>query len=1113
MRKIFLILLTLIACTWGLKAQTTTYRGTVLDALNNEPLIGATIMPVGGGQGTAADIDGKFTLTVPSSVKKATVSYVGYKSQTVDLTKDMTIFLESSSTSLDEMVVVAYGTANKESLTGSVAVVGAKDIEDRPVTSVTAALEGNAPGVRVNNSVGFPGSSPEIRIRGFNSISGSNSPLYVVDGVPYDGSISDINPADIESMSVLKDAASSALYGNKGANGVVLITTKRAKSSGHVEINLSIREGVYERGLPFYDRLGANDFMQTMFTGLVNGYVSKTPGASLQDGINFYRRNFFTMAQSNVYGDELSAADLFDENGRFMPGFNPLPGYNDLDWWKIISRKGFRQEYNINAAAATEKFSVFASAGYLKENGYVLQTDFERFAGRINAEFQPVSYFKAGLNLNATYSDNSYSITSKADEGYTTNPFLVMNIAPIFPYYLHDTTTGAILRNEDGSPIWNTNSYLGNRGDNVAWSMRLDKTNSSAVVVDASLFGTVYIPYGFELTVRGNMHRDKTTSMNYMNNETGAAQGFGMLQNSTGTYKNHTFMQTLYWSHEYGNHHIDALLDHENYQFSQDVYNVSAINQLLPGIYALGNFAENQGYSQSIVSLRSESYLGRARYNYDQKYFGEVSIRRDGSSYFEKDIRWGTFWSVGGSWIISKEKFMWNLNWLNYLKLRAAYGSVGNDASAGAYAYYTLYDMLKYGNVNSLIPVSLASDNLKWEATKTFDVALEGSLFNDRFNFTVGYFNKRNSDLIFAVTRPLSGGTIADSGSNPTVLANIGTMQNIGWELQFGVDIIRNRDFQWNFSVDATFLKNKIVKLPNNQDQPGNGWFMGHSLYEMYNIDWAGVDMVTGQSLYEIDPNSPQLWYYDTDGTRKMNESQFTEYLINAASEDALYYMDGKFYTTTPAFATPKLLGTSLPTVDGSFSTNLSWKGINLGIMFTYGLGGKVYDTNYMGLMSVGTEPTALHKDVLKSWTQAPAGMPTQHEIQNVTYTSPYTTGTDGQPAYVTLPAYIVSNGEVDKNAIPQLNTDRTANNNFGSSRWLTSADYLVLKNLNLSYDLPKKWINAMKLQNINLGFSVDNLFTVTKRKGMNPQYGFNGSQGNYYVPARVFSFQLNVKF
>ena len=1099
MRKLFLIFMTLMACTFGLQAQMRTIRGTIVDAATGEPLIGATIMPIGGGQGAAADYDGNFTLNVPSNVTKAKVTYVGYQPQTVDLQNGMTVKLESSSTALDEMVVVAYGTATKESLTGSVAVVGAKEIEDRPVSSVTAALEGNAPGVRVNNSVGYPGSAPEIRIRGFNSINGSNAPLYVVDGVPYDGSISDLNPQDIESMSVLKDAASSALYGNKGANGVILITTKRAKQSGHVEVNLSVREGMYNRGLPFYDRLSPNEYMQVLFNGLVNGEVTKGK-LTKEQAIAQYRENFFNSDRVNLWG--LPSNELFNEYGQFVGGAY-LPGYTDLDWWDAVSQNGFRQEYNLNAAAATDKFSVFASVGYLKENGYMLQTDFERYSGRLNAEFQPVSYFRTGINLNANYTSGNFSLTGKNQTGYSNDPFMVMTKAAFYPYYAHDMETGEILRDENGQPIWNTASYLNN--DNVAYSMRLDKRESQSVVVDATMFGTAILPYGFELTVRGNIHRDKTTSTEYTNNIIGSGIIYnGMLNQGTGSYNNSTFMQTLNWTHDYGDNHIDVLLDHENYQYSTDSYSVVKVDQLLPGMYLLDNFQTDYNSGQSKGKLASESYLGRVRYDYNQQYFFEASLRRDGSSYFERDKRWGTFWSVGGSWIISKEKFMQDLKWLNYLKLRAAYGSVGNDASAGAYSYYNLYQMINYGPNNSLIPIQLASDDLKWEATKTFDVGLEGSLFNDRFNFSVGYFNKRNSDLIFAVPQSLSSGTLADTGASPTILANIGTMQNIGWELSFGVDIIRNQDFQWNFTVDATFLKNKIIKLPNNQDQPGYGWFMGKSIYEKYMLAWAGVDQITGQSLYEMDPESPMFWYYDTNGVKQMDENSFLTNLQNAANENALYMIDGKYYTTSPSYGTAKIFGSALPVVDGSFGTTLSWKGINLGMLFTYGLGGKLTDSNYMRLMTVSSQPEAAHKDLLKAWTEAPAGSE-PHQLIQTEYTAK-----NGE--VYNFPAYQASMSDVDPNGIPQVNTDRSANNNYSSSRWLTSASYLVFKNLNVSYNLPQKWVNAMKLQNISLGFSVDNLFTAAKRKGVNPQYGWNGTQGYYYVPARVFSFQLNVK-
>lgn len=1071
--------MTLVACTWSLAAQTRTYHGTVLDAANNEPLIGATIMPIGGGQGAAADLDGNFTLTVPANVKKAKVSYVGYTTQTVDLSDGMKVMLSSTDSSLDELVVVAYGTANKESLTGSVAVVGAKEIEDRPVTSVTAALEGNAPGVQVNNSVGQPGSSPDIRIRGFNSINGSNSPLYVVDGIPYSGSIADLNPADIESMSVLKDAASSALYGNRGANGVILITTKKAKNAGKVDVTLQVRQGMYNRGLPFYDRLDPNDWMQATFDAQVNGAYSTGTYATYQDAIDFYREKYVTQfANNNIYG--VPNNELFDSNGKFIPR-DYLAGYaDDLDWWKAVSRSGYRQEYNVNAAAATDKFNIFASVGYLKENGYMLQTDFERFNARLNANFQPVDYFRFGVNLAATAQESE---TGSGTEGsdLTSNPFLTMFTAPIYPYYAHNVNTGEVIYGADGQPVWNTATYL--NGENVAWGMRLDKSNYSATVVDGTIYGTAVIPYGFELTVRGSIHRDKTTSMTYMNNVVGSGKDLGILSEGVGKYNSHQFMQTLTWDHNYGDHHVDALLDHENYQYDTDAFGVTVRDQLFPDMYTLGNFNSVDTPSQSKGMLRTESYLGRVRYNYDQKYFGEFSLRRDGTSRFARDTRWGNFWSVGGSWVISKEKFMMNLPWVDYLKLRAAYGSVGNDASAGAYSYYSLYGFLIYDGYRGLVPTQIASDDIKWEATKTFDIGLEGSLFNDRFNFTVGYFDKRNTDLLFYVVKPASAGTMGNTGSNPSVLTNIGTMQNTGWELQFGVDILRTRDIKWDFSIDASFIKNKIVKLPNGRDLPGQGRFQGKSIYEMFTYKWAGVDMLTGRSLYEMSLESPDYLYYDANNNPYQDVAQYEQDIAEARAAGALVEYNGKYYTTETQYAGRLLCGSALPTVYGSFGTNFSWKGINLGILFTYQLGGKTMDSNYQSLMYIGNSAAAVHKDALKAWTQAPEGM------------------TPDSP------------DRINNKAVPQLNSENARHNFTSSSQWLTSSSYLVFKNLNVSYDLPSKWVNALKLQNINLGVSIDNLFTAAKRKGMNPTYGFAGGQGASFVPARVFSFQLSARF
>ncbi|MDE6294430.1 MAG: TonB-dependent receptor, partial [Muribaculaceae bacterium] len=482
-----------------------------------------------------------------------------------------------------------------------------------------------------------------------------------------------------------------------------------------------------------------------------------------------------------------------------------------------------------------------------------------------------------------------------------------------------------------------------------------------------------------------------------------------------------------------------------------------------------------------------ESYLGRVRYNYNQRYFGEVSIREAGTSRFAKGNRWGTFWSIGASWVISKEKFMQDLVWLDYLKLRTAYGSVGNCMSASFYSYWPLYSPASpYDGAYALIPSQLASNNVRWEATKTFDLALEGSLFNDRLGFTIGYFNKRNSDLLFNVTQAASTGMIGNTGTNSTILTNIGTMENQGVEIALNGDIFRTRDFVWSVSFDLTSYKNKVLKLPNHRNIYGGSAIQteGQPMYAYFLYPWAGVDQMTGKSLYEIDKTSYDFYRYDANGNFVFNEDEYNSRINNAREEDALVEYNGKLYTTKPQYSGRKVSGTSIPTAYGSFGTQLSWKGINFSALFTYGIGGKTLDSVYAGFMSVGDNPMAIAEDMLNSWQGAPEGM---------TADSP---------------------NRIDPNAIPQANTyDYADNNASNSTRFLTSSNYLVFKNLNISYDLPMKWVSALKLQNINIGVSIDNLFTKTARTGMNPQQSYSGSQTISYVTPRVFSFQLSARF
>lgn len=1080
-------------------AQTRTISGTVVDAGNNEPLIGATVMPIGGGHGTATDVDGNFTLNVPANVKTAKVSYVGYKEQTVTLSPKMVVHLASTSTSLDDVVVIAYGTANKESLTGSVAVVGAKEIEERPVTNVTSALEGSAPGVSVNNSTGYPGSNPQIRIRGFNSFNGgAQSPLYVVDGIIYNGDISDINPADVESMSVLKDAASCALYGSRGANGVILITTKKAKKKGKVDVNLQVSIGAYQVALPQYDKLGPNKWMEASLMGAAMGNLYNNDFSyDYATAIGKVKDTFMSSAYisgANVYGirneegvwTQAEGNQIFDENGRIAPGVAVMPGYNDLDWWDAISQTGTRQEYNLNAAGASENFDAFASMGYLKQVGYIVNSGLERFTGRFTANYTPVNYFRTGLNLSSSYTNgNNLGTVSSSSSGQlaVTNQFHSQFYAPIRSIYEHDAN-GNIEYDSEGNPIYSASGM--SKSGNLIQGNALNRNDSKSIVIDGSIYGTAILPYGFEATVRAAMYRNKSDYNSYSNNQEGSQKGVGGLSQEFDDYRTYMFSQSINWSHEYGAHHIDVLLHHENNSVESGYKYYSLTGQMLDKKYTNNNFSEVTAWDEGISGYNTESYLGRARYNYDQKYFGEFSLNRDGSSQFAKNKRWGTFWSVGASWIISKEKFMQDLHWLNYLKLRFAYGSTGNNQACSYINYLTMFETFPYGN--GIVLSKLANENLKWEATETLDVGLEGSLFNDRFNFSIGFYDKRNDNLLYPLGLPYSNGTIGNSGALPSVTTNVGEMQNYGLELQFGVDIIRNANVVWDFNIDGSWNVNKVKRLPYGKDISGSALFQGKARYVNYTYEWAGVDMMNGRSLYCMNPDSPDYYKYDENDQKYYDQAAYDAKLAAAQADGSYVEINGKPYTYNPSYAGRKIMSNKIPDFYGSFGSSVTWKGLHVGLLFTYSLGGEIMDSSYQSLMTWSSnQGQALHKDILNSWTAAPEGM-TEESSNRIQKTVPQFTSADNIGNY----------------------------NVYSSSQYLTDASFLSLKNINVSYDLPQKWVSALKLQNINIGFMMDNVFITSKRKGLNSQSAMGntpGSVGQYYMPARTYTFQLGVRF
>ena len=1091
MKRLSMILASLFLFV-GMALAQTTVKGTVVTYEENEPIIGATIQVVGADNiGTITDVNGQFTLEVPAGKNTLKITYVGMEPLEVAVSsKPLRIQLRSDAQSLDEVVVVAYGTQKKTSLTGAIQEVKSEEILLRPTSSVASALEGTVTGVQVNSTYGAPGQDPDIRIRGIGTVNGSSKPLYVIDGVPFGGNISDLNPQDIESMSVLKDAASAALYGNRASNGVILITTKKGKQ-GKLNMTADIKLGTFTRGIPEYDVMKANQWMEAQWLNMKHKRMSAGDDAATAAAY----------ASENLIADRLylniyNAADnaLFTSDGKLTTTSMKGTYGEDLDWFDQAIRNGFRQEYNINANGATDKADYLFSVGYLKEDGYIKTSGFDRLSGRAAVNVQPVKWFKAGFNVNATHQtfDTRYSTGTNA----YANPWMYCrNIAPIYPVHLHDVNTGQYILDDFGAKQYDGGSYIDANGQvvntrnqfvdrHLMWESELNKDKTIRNTMNAIAYADFILPYNFTFTLKANLNTRHSEENSYDSAVIGDGKGNqGRGKREDYRYKDWAFQQQLHWSHEFGVHSVDALIGHENYSWQRNYLYGYKTTEVVPSLNNLNNFTDITHLYDYNDTYRTESYLGRVRYGYDNRYNVEASFRRDGSSRFHKDARWGNFWSVGANWVISNEAFMKKADWVNYLKLRADYGEVGNDAGSDYYGYMALYNSTQNANVGAFWIDQLQNYDLKWETGQSWGIGIDGRLFN-KLNFSLEYFDKRNKDLLFKVYNPLSGGATSTSSAESTITKNLGTISNKGVEFSFDVDVFKNRDWHINVGADITFLKNEVVKLPEqNKDGIIDGTkkiVEGKSRYEFFTYTWEGINTANGFSLYKFNDDD----YFFTKDGQTFGNTEGTE--ITGENLNTVVVIDGKAYSYITTYGKREFHGSAIPKAYGGFHFTIGWEGLSLYTLFTYQLGGKIMDSNYSSLMSASGTPYSLHKDAAKGWTYEQA------------------TATDA----------------IEPDGIPQLNNAPTipgtaveADLNATSSRWLTSAKYLILKNLNLSYDLPKNWVRPLQLDGVAVTLSCENLFSLTARKGMNPQENYNGTQSNTFVTPRVFTFGLNVKF
>lgn len=978
------------------------------------------------------------------------VSYVGMETMEVVGKRNMRIVLNADQTDLDEVMVVAYGTAKKSSFTGSADNINGEKLELRPISNVAKGIEGQATGVQVTSASGQPGSAPSIRIRGYGSINASSTPLYVVDGIPYDGSLSSLNPSDIESMTILKDASAGALYGARGANGVVMITTKKGKE-GKTNVTWRSTLGWSSRAQKHYDLVGQKDYVQLVYEGLRNGYVNNN-GMSWSDAEAAARS-----ALSRNLGGELY--NPF-KNYSWNEIIDPETGYVrsdaqsawDENWMDAVEDKSaFRHEHQLSINGGTEKTKYMFSLGYLNEDGTLKTTNFQRYNARANVETKVTDWFSANINTTLAHSESNFS---NYDGAAVSNVwYSAQFVSPLFPMYQKNLDgTNVLDANGNAQLDYGEAGRPGSYNDyNPLGGLVDDKASTKSDIAGlrtGMVFGTDSDKAGWlkglKFAMNFGLDYHNSLSMSYMNmyhgNQAGAG---GLLYKYTGRTQSYTFNQLITWNRSFNKHNFDVMLGHEWYAYKYEYLEAGRSN-LIDGILEISPGTTMQSAESYTDNYRINSFMSRINYNYDDKYYFSASLRSDASSRFYRDNHTGTFWSLGANWRMSKENFLKDVKWIDNLSVKISYGEQGNDdilrsnGTSNYYLWQSLY-ALGWNNANNLGAVisSLETKDLSWEKNQNLNIGVEGAFFNHRLRVSAEYYNKKTTDMLLSYPMALSTGF---GGYN----ANVGDMRNSGFEFEIGGTPIRTNDWVWNVTWMGATVKNKVLKLTQESPEIISGIRVikeGYELNTYYMAKSAGVDPATGAQLY---------WVYDKDENGNIVNERISDDYAKAANS--------KYY-----------LGSRIPDLYGSISTDLSWKGIDLSVLTTYSIGGKIYDGLYAASMNTTYSTNTWNSNALRRW-QKPGDIT---DVPRIEIGGQYTT----------------------------------------TDRFLVDASYFAIKNITLGYTLPKLWVNKIGLSNVRVFTSVDNLALFTHLDGMDPQYSFGGSTDYTYAPNKTWSVGLEVKF
>lgn len=1072
MKERLLMPLTCIVLSIGSAwAQNQSVSGIVISEESGEPIIGASVLVKGTTQGTVTDMDGKFTISnLPNSAKVLQVSYVGMEEQEVSIKNGIIkIVLKSDTELLDEVMVVAFGTQKKSAFTGSASVVNAEALSKHVATNVANALVGSTPGLQLRGGSGAPGASQgNIKIRGIASLYANTDPLIIVDGAPYSASLSNIPQEDIESVTVLKDAASAALYGARGAAGVILVTTKSGANK-KAQVNVDVKWGANSRAIQDYETIDdPGRYYETVYSQYNRYYMAQGQDAATANVnantlmLNHLGYNIYTVPN----GQQLIGTD-----GRLNPNATLGRAYeangetyymiND-NWRDAAYRTALRQEYTVSINGANDKGSFYASAGYLNEDGIIEFSGFKRFSARFKADYQAKKWLKIGANVGYVNSTTESNPNLNTSFNSTNLMYYTSRIAPIYPIYVRvlDQKGNPVIRtDEHGNPQYDygvaTTNYPGaqrafsptgnplganrynetvSKGNKLNGTFTLDvnltdflKANATSTI-DWGNTGESWLQtslYGPKVSVNGQIDKAQTNTIR----------------------QNH--VQTLTYFDEFGKHHVNVMIGHEYYDTKTTYLYAYAQGLFSPEIPEINGAAKPVSSNSYTTEYNVEGYFANAQYSYDDKYFASASYRRDASSRFAKQNRWGNFWSVGGAWLINKEDFF-RADWVNQLKVKLSVGQQGND-NIQDFAYTDMYTLApSSGSSMSASFWRIGNPDITWETTTNTNVGVEFDLFNSRLTGTLDYYYKKTTDLLFWLSVPESAGSRGYYG-------NIGDIRNSGVELSLQGNLIRTKNVDWSIQVNLAHNKDKILKLPKSKTTELGGfidggiWYKeGGSIYNAFRAEYAGVNE-KGEALYYVD-------------------SKLGEGVTNrpGKNRDAT--------TTNFNKATKYEQGSLLPDLYGGFGTSLSLYGFDVSLTFDYQLGGKIYDNQYAGLMSnisdAGGAGSAIHVDALKAWTEAKPN-----------------------------------------NAIPrmQFGDQYTA---AASTRWLTSASYLNFQSFTVGYTLPKNWLSALGISRLRVYASGENLCFWSARRGLDPRYSYSENASvDVYSPVRTVMGGLQLSF